>query len=57
MTKPECVFDTELGGYALKDEHGSYILFKDGDIHIQAAKRLFLNIEGEVDAARILTKS
>jgi hypothetical protein len=48
-------YDEELGGWAIKDEHGSFILFKDGSIHIRSAKQIFLNYEEAAefkDAAR-----
>jgi hypothetical protein len=37
-------YDAELGGWVIKADSGSYILFKDGDIHIKAQKELLLNI-------------
>jgi hypothetical protein len=36
-------FDHELGGQAIKNDDGSYILFKDGHIIINAVKEIFLN--------------
>jgi TfoX/Sxy family transcriptional regulator of competence genes len=35
-------YDEKLGGFAIKDDHGSYILFKDGNIFIEATKEAFI---------------